>query len=197
MRILIADDDGASRCVLQAVLEKEGHEVVALNNGTSALEALQAWDTPPLAILDWMMPGMDGVDILQEIRKTNAGRHLYMIMLTSKQDKADTVEALKSGANDYISKPFDRGELLARVNVGCRIIGLQSALSDKITELANALEQIKSLRGIIPICAWCKKIRDDAGYWQQVETYLGQHSEAVFSHGMCPDCHAKILKEGH
>ncbi len=195
MRILIADDDGASRCVLQAVLEKEGHEVVALNNGSAALEALQARDSPPLAILDWMMPGMDGVDILQEIRRTPAGCNLYMIMLTSKQDKADIVKALKSGADDYISKPFDRGELLARVSVGCRIIELQSALSDKIIELGNALEQIKSLSGIIPICAWCKKIRDDAGYWQQVDHYIGEHSEAIFSHGMCPDCHAKILNE--
>ena len=115
-------------------------------------------------------------------------RQPYIIILTIKGEKVDIITGLEAGANDYLAKPFDPGELHARVEVGRRMVEMQDTLASKIGELRRALDQIKTLRGIIPICASCKKIRDDNGYWKQVEVYIRDHSEAEFSHGICPEC---------
>jgi len=195
VRILIAEDDLTSRTILAALLAKGGHEVVAACDGAQAWEALQQADAPRLAILDWMMPGMDGIEICQRLRATQAGQQRYLIMLTARSSKRDTAEGLRAGADDYLSKPFDPDELCARVEVGCRILALQDQLAGKVRELQEALAQIKTLRGIVPICASCKKIRDDQGYWNQVEAYVSRHSEARFSHGLCPECSAKLFPE--
>ena len=116
-------------------------------------------------------------------------------MLTSKTEKAEIIAGLDAGANDYLAKPFDPGELRARVGVGQRMVELQDALADKIVELRRALAEIKTLRGIVPICANCKQIRDDQGYWNQVECYVRDHTEAEFSHGMCPECIQKLYPQ--
>jgi CheY-like chemotaxis protein len=199
MRILIAEDDLTSRTVLEAVLKKEGHEVLAAVNGADAWALMQQEDAPSLAILDWMMPEMDGPELVRNVRSQQGERPAYIIMLTTKDDKSDIVAALEAGADDYLTKPFDTGELRARVDVGRRTIALQEALADQAEELRKALDEIKTLSGIIPICATCKKIRDDNGYWNQVEVYIRNHSDASFSHGICPDCMAKfeeqLLKE--
>ncbi len=195
MRILIAEDDLTSRTVLEAVLKKEGHEVVTAANGGEAWALMQRSDAPSLAILDWMMPEMDGPELARRIRGHQSQRHVYIIMLTTKDDKSDIVAALEAGADDYLTKPFDTGELRARVDVGRRTIALQEALADQAEELRKALDEIKTLSGIIPICATCKKIRDDNGYWNQVEVYIRNHSDASFSHGICPDCMAKFEEQ--
>jgi response regulator RpfG family c-di-GMP phosphodiesterase len=98
------------------------------------------------------------------------------------------VAGLDAGANDYLAKPFDPGELLARVEVGRRMIDMQTQLAAKVDELRLALEQVRTLRGIVPICSSCKNVRDDQGYWKQVEIYVRDHTEAEFSHGVCPNC---------
>ena len=195
MRILIAEDDLTSRTVLEAVLKKEGHEVVAAVNGGDAWTLMQQDDAPSLAILDWMMPEMDGPELARNIRSQQGQRPAYIIMLTTKDDKSDIVAALEAGADDYLTKPFDTGELRARVDVGRRTIALQEALADQAEELRKALDEIKTLSGIIPICATCKKVRDDNGYWNQVEVYIRNHSDASFSHGICPDCMAKFEEQ--
>jgi DNA-binding response OmpR family regulator len=192
MRILIAEDDFTSRSVLTAVLGKIGHEVIETVNGDEALDALKDPDAPRLAILDWMMPVMNGPEVVRQVRALHSERPPYLIILTTRDQKSDIINGLDAGANDYLSKPFDPGELRARVEVGRRMIEMQDALASKIHELSQAIEQIKTLRGIIPICANCKKIRNDAGYWQQVEVYVHNHTEADFSHGICPEC-MKIL----
>lgn len=188
MRILIAEDDVTSRTVLAGVLKKEGHEVVTVVNGAEAWEALQQPDAPVLAILDWMMPKMDGPEVVRRVRELPSKRPPYIIILTAKGEKVDVVAGLDAGANDYLSKPFDPGELRARVGVGRRMVEMQDSLAAKIEELWQALDQIKTLRGIVPICAGCKRIRDDQGYWTQVEAYVRDHTEAQFSHGLCPHC---------
>ena len=104
----------------------------------------------------------------------------------SKLEKDNVVIGLESGANDYIRKPFDQEELHARVRVGERVLELQFKLAKRVKELEDPLSQIKTLQGLIPICSYCKKIRDDQNYWQQLESYISQHSQAVFSHGICP-----------
>jgi phosphoserine phosphatase RsbU/P len=192
MRILIAEDDLTSRTVLTAVLKKQGHEVTITVNGAEAWQALQQPDAPTLAILDWMMPEMDGLEVVQRVRALETDRPPYIIMLTAKGEKANIIAGLDAGANDYLTKPFDIGELRARIEVGRRMVEMQEALAAKVQELRQAFDQIKTLRGIVPICANCKKIRDDQGYWNQVEVYVRDHTEAEFSHSICPEC-VKIL----
>jgi sigma-B regulation protein RsbU (phosphoserine phosphatase) len=195
MKILIAEDDLTSRTALTAVLKKQGHEVAATVNGAEAWEAMQKPDAPKLAILDWMMPEMDGPEVVRRVRALQTDRPPYIIMLTTKVDKADIIAGLEAGANDYLAKPFDAGELRARVEVGRRLVDMQDALAAKVEELRQAFDQIKTLRGIVPICANCKNIRDDHGYWNQVEVYVRDHTEAEFSHSICPECVKELYPE--
>jgi DNA-binding response OmpR family regulator len=194
MRILIAEDDAVSRHVLQATLTRWRHEVVVTTDGTQALELLRREDRPSLAILDWMMPGLDGVQVCQELRATPSGDAVYLILLTAKSQKDDIVAGLEAGADDYVLKPFDHAELRARIQVGVRTLALQQALADRVRELEVALAQIEILQGILPICSYCKKVRDDQNYWQQVESYISAHTEARFSHCICPDCYKEIVE---
>lgn len=195
MRILIAEDEFTSRTVLSRVLKKSGHEVVETVNGAEAWEALQKPDAPSFIILDWLMPEMDGVEVVRRVRTLPTNLPPYIILLTTKGDKADIIAGLHAGANDYLSKPFNPGELQARLEVGSRLLELQSNLVTLNRELQQALDHIKTLRGIVPICANCKMIRDDKGYWNQVEVYVREHTEAEFSHGICPACLVKLYPE--
>jgi phosphoserine phosphatase RsbU/P len=188
MRILIAEDDLTYRSMLAAELVKSGHTVQETNDGLEAWEAMLSYDAPRLAIIDWLMPELDGLEVIRRVRAMQSSIPPYMIMLTVKNKKADIISGLHAGADDYLTKPFDVGELQARVEVGRRMLEIQDALAAKVEALHLALEQIKTLRGIVPICANCKKIRDDRGYWNQVEVYLREHTEANFSHGICPQC---------
>lgn len=188
MRILIAEDDKTSCNILKALLTKQGYEVVETLDGAQALHAMLKDGAPSLAILDWLMPQMDGPDVVRRIRAVPSDHPPYIIMLTIKNEKMDIIAGLDAGADDYLAKPYDPGELYARVNVGRRILAMQAAMAEKVHQLQITLEHVKTLRGIIPICANCKKIRDDKGYWNQVEIYIREHSDAEFSHGLCPDC---------
>jgi phosphoserine phosphatase RsbU/P len=195
VKILIAEDDLTSRTVLTAVLKKQGHDVEVTVNGAEAWEAVQQPDAPRLAILDWMMPEMDGPEVVRRVRAQQTDQPPYIIMLTSKGEKADIIAGLDVGADDYLAKPYDPGELRARIRVGQRIIELQAAMADKVHELQKALNEVRTLRGIIPICASCKNVRDDKGYWNKVEAYIRDHSEAKFSHGICPTCMKKLYPQ--
>ena len=195
MRILIAEDDLTSRTALAEVLKKQGYEVIVAVNGAEACSVLSRPEAPSLAILDWLMPEVDGLEVVRRTRARQTERPPYLIMLTARVRKADVIEGLAAGANDYLTKPVDAGELHARIEVGRRMVALQEALATKIKELHQALDQVKTLRGIVPICASCKKIRDDKGYWNQVEVYVRNHTEAEFSHGICPDCMKRLYPE--
>jgi response regulator RpfG family c-di-GMP phosphodiesterase len=115
-------------------------------------------------------------------------------MLTACDSREDLIEGLLAGADDYVAKPFDPRELRARLAVGMRVLGLQQALANRVNELESALAQIKTLQGLLPICSYCKRIRNDKNYWQQIESYVSEHSEAEFSHGICPQCYENIVK---
>jgi len=188
MRILIAEDDPVSRLVLERLLQKWGHDVVVTCDGLAAWQALQRDDAPNIAILDWMMPGMDGPDICQKTRDLARQEPTYLILLTAKQRKEDEVIGLDSGADDFIAKPFDHQELRSRIRVGERMLALQQKLADRVRKLEAALADITLLSGLLPICSYCKKVRDDKDYWQEVETYVTAHSDVHFSHGICPTC---------
>jgi sigma-B regulation protein RsbU (phosphoserine phosphatase) len=192
MKILIAEDDPVSRCFLEVTLVKWEYEVVAACDGNQAWQALQC-DPPSMAILDWMMPGIDGAEVCRRIRAVQTPTPVYIILLTAKTDKKDVVEGLDAGADDYITKPFDRQELRARIGVGLRITGLQKNLADRVVELEAALSRVRHLQGLLPICSYCKKVRDDQNYWQQVDSYIGKHTEVEFSHSICPTCYDRLV----
>jgi response regulator RpfG family c-di-GMP phosphodiesterase len=116
-------------------------------------------------------------------------------MLSTHSEKVDIVAGLDAGANDYVAKPFDHGELRARVEVGRRMVEMRSELAAKIEQLRQAVDQIKTLKGIVPICASCKNIRDDRGFWNRVENYVRDHTEAEFSHAVCPDCMKRLYPQ--
>ena len=194
MRILIAEDDDVSRRVLHLTLTATNHDVIATKNGTEALSALENENAPRLAILDWMMPEIDGVEVCRRVRRASSATPVYIILLTAKSGKADIVKGLEAGANDYITKPFDRLELRARVQVGETVVNLQQNLAARVEELEIALGKVKQLQTILPICSYCKHVRDDQNYWQQVDSYLSEHTDTQFSHGICPDCYESVVK---
>ena len=195
MEILVAEDSRASRALLEALLKKWGYDVLSVCDGDEAWAVLKSEDAPKLAILDWMMPGKDGADLCRDVRQLKVDELIYIILLTARGRKEDITEGLSAGANDYVIKPFDNNELRARIQVGCRVIDLQTALVSRVEELKEALSQIKTLQGIIPICMHCHKIRTDEEAWQKMEAYMEEHSEAQFSHSLCPDCLAEHYGE--
>jgi len=194
MHILIAEDEPTTRLLLERTLSGWGHEVQVCSDGEQAWAALQASAHPPLAILDWMMPGLDGVDVCRHARESPELARLYIIMLTTRDAEEDIVAGLDAGANDYITKPFRRRELAARIGVGQRVVELQSQLAARVVELEEALARVKTLQGLLPICSYCKKIRGDDNYWKQVEGYIEEHADVSFSHGICPDCYTSIVE---
>lgn len=193
MRVLIAEDDEISRTLLETVLSKLGFDVVASSNGKEAVQALKQEGAPSLAVLDLMMPEMDGIEVCQWIRRSANYAETYIILLTARSSKEDIVRGLAAGANDYLTKPFDISELHARIKVGAQVVELQHRLAARVSELEQAIEKVKRLQGLLPICSHCKRIRDDDNYWQAVDHYITQHSEAVFSHSICPDCYDQYM----
>ncbi|HXG89863.1 MAG TPA: response regulator [Vicinamibacterales bacterium] len=192
--VLVADDDAVSRTVVAAMLRKGGYDVRLANDGEQAWTALQEDQPPPLAVIDWMMPGLDGPEICRRLRTFDTPTPTYVILLTSRDASADIVAGLRAGADDYVTKPPNEDELLARVNVGARVVQLQQALADRVLRLEEALSNVKQLQGLLPICSYCKRIRDDKNYWQQVESYISVRSAVQFSHSYCPDCFDHYVK---
>ncbi len=194
MNVLIAEDDAVSRHVLETTLRKWGYEVVVRSDGTEAWKVLCEPFAPRLLVLDWMMPGLDGTEICSRLREREDGSSFYILLLTAKTQKEDIVAGLQAGADDYITKPFHHDELKARVHTGQRIVELQRHLADRIAALEEALREVKHLTGLLPICAYCKRIREGDSYWQAVEKYIAGHSHARFSHAVCPDCYEKVVR---
>jgi phosphoserine phosphatase RsbU/P len=193
MRILIAEDDAVTARILDQLCRSWGYETQLVKDGPASLEAMQADGGPQLALLDWMMPGLDGPEVCRKLREN--GGTSYLILLTAKTHQADIVAGLDAGADDYLVKPFDPAELHARIKAGIRIIGLQARLAAHVKELEEALGNVRHLSGLLPICSYCKAIRDDSDYWHRVEEYMTEHSEVKFSHGICPKCLDHAYKE--
>ncbi|MBI4867260.1 MAG: response regulator transcription factor [Candidatus Wallbacteria bacterium] len=196
MRIVIADDDEEARAMLKAHLEQWQHQVVSCGDGAQAWEALSGPGGPSLAILDWTMPRLEGPDVVRRARAAKLVPEPYLMLLTGRTSKQEVVEALEAGADDYVTKPFTAVELRARVNVGIRMLGLQQTLAARVHELEAALAHNLELQAILPICSYCKKVRNDRNYWEQVENYLLKHSGLRFSHGVCPECFKLYAEPG-
>jgi len=194
MRILVAEDEKVSRLKLEKTLEGWGFEVVSCVDGDEAWKRLCEPDPPRLCLLDWLMPGLEGVELCRKVRATFSTEYFYLILLTAKQGSENIVDGLEAGADDYVTKPFMTSELRSRLDVGRRILSLEATLSRKITQLESALEEIRHLKGLLPICSYCHKIRNDEDYWEQVETYISRHAEVEFSHSICPSCYKEHVQ---
>ena len=195
MRALVADDDRVTAEILSRTLKRWDFDVATVGDGARALAYLRAATVPTLAILDWMMPELDGPEVCRRVRRDLPLANMYLVLLTARESPGDLVMGLDAGADDYITKPFDAEELRARVQVGVRVLALQERLAERVAELQAALVNVKQLHGLLPICSYCKRIRGDDQYWQQVEGYIAAHSDAQFSHGICPTCYAAVSAE--
>ena len=193
MKILLADDDAFYRSFLARLLALE-FEVVSACDGEQAWRILQAPDPPRLAVLDWLMPGLDGLELCRRVRQAPPLVSTYLIIVTTRHNKQDILAGFAAGADDYVAKPFHAEELRARLRAGRRILELQADLGRRVEELQAALGRVRQLQRLLPICSYCKRIRDDRNYWQQLEAYFAEHSDTIFSHGVCPNCYEKYLR---
>jgi DNA-binding response OmpR family regulator len=174
MRILIAEDDAVSATILQVTLENAGHEVIVSVNGAAAWEQFNQ-DPVRVIVSDWMMPELDGLELCKKVRSRPKTEYTYFILLTAIHTGRDNLRmAMDSGVDDFLTKPLDREGVMMRLRVAERII--------------DFTRQIKVLKDLIPICMYCKKVRNDQDYWQGVESYIAQQTGSNFSHGICPTC---------
>ena len=195
MKVLVAEDDSLVLHLLDRLLAAD-YEVVTARDGAQAWEILRQKDGPRLALLDWQMPGMNGDEICRKARLLPE-TPMYLLLLTACKSSADVLAGFDAGADDYVTKPFDADVLRARVAVGRRVLQLQQSLTERVAELQEALLSVRKLEGLLPICAWCKRVRNDHNYWEQLEQYLSEHMGANITHGICPECCAKWRAEGN
>lgn len=195
MRILIAEDDRTTARVLSSLIGSWGYDVAVAETGVAALEAFSGSAPPHMALLDWMLPDLDGPEVCRRVHRLSSARPVYIILLTARTASADIVAGLDAGADEYLTKPFEVAELRARLNAGARVIDLQQRLGDQVRELETALSNVRKLSGLLPICAYCKSIRDDSNYWHRVEEYVSEHAEVRFSHSICPKCLPKVMAD--
>jgi phosphoserine phosphatase RsbU/P len=188
-KILLADDDRVSVIILQKLVSAMGYAPVLVSDGASALRQLVDPNGPKLALIDWMMPELDGLNVCRVLRQQPQNTYRYVILLTARSEKAQVQEGLHAGADDFVTKPYHPGELETRILAGERILQLQESLASKVSELEKALTEVKTLRGLIPICMYCKKIKDDQASWQKMESYIESHTSASFSHSLCENCY--------
>jgi len=175
--VFIIDDNPENIKVLGSLLDEKGYEPVVFLNAKIALESIKT-KKPEIILLDIMMPEMDGYEMCQILKDDASVKEIPVIFLTGMTDTEDLVKGFELGAADYVKKPFEFAELLARIKTHI--------------DFKKAREEIKTLRGFIPICTTCKKIRDDKGYWNILESYIQKHSAAKFSHSTCPECSDKL-----
>jgi DNA-binding response OmpR family regulator len=179
MKIVVVEDDPVCQLILATRLKKLGHEAIVTHDGEEGWRAVIE-DQPRLVITDWMMPKLNGLDLCRKIRALDQEKYTYIIILTALTGKKNFLEGIDAGADDFLNKPVDIDELTARLRVAERILALQT--------------EVKQLEGLLPICAYCKKIRDEQNTWQRIEGYISRRTEATFSHGVCPECHEQHVK---
>ena len=179
MKILTVDDDLVARKILVQALHRLGHEAVEAGHGDEALKAIEQ---EPIRVIvsDWLMPGMDGLELCRRIRQRMNSEYVYFILLTGREADPDNQrEAIEAGVDDFLTKPLDLQEIWMRLRVSERIL--------KFTT------QVRQLEAFLPICSYCKKVRDDQNYWQQIEAYINERTGSEFSHSICPDCYKRVV----
>ncbi|MEN9841625.1 MAG: hypothetical protein RL376_1425 [Verrucomicrobiota bacterium] len=179
MKVLAVEDDPVAAAVLARTLRKLGHEVVIAANGEQALARLV--DEPVRVVVsDWVMPGVDGLELCRRVRARLDADYVYFILLTGLLPSEDNQrEAIEAGVDDFLSKPLQTQEIWMRLRVAERILRFAT--------------QVRQLEEFLPICGYCKKVRDDSNYWQQIESYINTRTGTDFSHSVCPDCYKQVV----
>lgn len=179
VKILAVEDDPVARAVLHQALLRLGHEVIEAKDGAEALRVLEK-DPVRLIVSDWMMPELDGLGLCRALRNRVNADYVYFILLTSQQADVDNQrEAIEAGVDDFLTKPLDVQEIWMRLRVAERILRYAT--------------EVRQLEAFLPICGYCKKIRDDQNYWQQIESYINERTGTDFSHSVCPDCYQRVV----
>ena len=176
---MVIEDDAVARAILRQALLRLGHEVLEANDGEKAWKLLE---TEPVRVIvsDWMMPGLDGLELCQKLRARAKAEYVYFILLTANTaDPANRTMAADAGVDDFLAKPMNFDELWTRLRVAERILRYAT--------------QVRQLEEMLPICSYCKKIRDDKNYWQQMEGYINERTGSEFSHSVCPDCYQRVI----
>jgi CheY-like chemotaxis protein len=192
-KILVVEDEAIVAMDIANTLKKIGHEVTdAVPSGDQAITSVKA-NRPDVIMMDIGLQGaMDGIETAERIRSQFS---IPVIFLTAYIDEKTLERAKVTAPCGYLTKPFEENDLRIAIEVGLYRAKLESEREALIKELQEAIAKIKTLSGLIPICAWCKKIRDDQGYWQTVEQYIKEHSPAEFTHSICPECQKKYFPE--
>jgi PleD family two-component response regulator len=193
--ILIVDDAPGNIEILGEALRPD-YEVLVATSGPEALEVASR-EKPDLMLLDVMMPDMGGYEVIKALKGNHKLRDMPVVFITALDKVDQETQGLELGAVDYITRPFNVGIVKLRVKNHLELKSQRDMLARSNARLQEALAKIKTLRGLIPICAGCKRIRDDQGYWNQLESYISDHSDAEFSHGLCPECIRRLYPEYH
>lgn len=188
MKILIAEDEYTTRLMVQVSLENWGYSVISVVDGQEAMGYLEQPDAPDIAILDWEMPELDGVQVCRRVKELERETPIYVILLTARDSQNDILEGFAAGADDYMTKPFNDNELRARVRVAERMVRIQSSLARTVEELRQALDLVEELQATIPICTGCLKIAGEDGLWHSLDDVLKHRSDARFIQLVCPEC---------
>jgi DNA-binding response OmpR family regulator len=176
------------------IVSRSGWNPLPVETGSAAMALLAEPSGPRVALVDWMMPDLSGIELCQAVRSQEASLAPYLILVTVRSASADVVAGLDAGADDYLVKPIDAGELRARVRVGLRTMDLRDRLVRRAHQLETALAEVRQLRSLLPTCSYCRRIRDDQDGWQSLEEYVSHHTDTKFSHGFCPDCFARYVQ---
>lgn len=192
--VLVVDDRQADRTLLTEILVRQGYEVRSFDSGKLALPSVAA-QPPQLILLDIQMPEMDGFEVFRRLKAREESRDIPIMFISAATEMGERLTGLRLGAVDFVTKPFQRDELLAKVKTHVELSQLRTQLAQQTVDLRDAMAKVKTLSGLIPICASCKKIRDDQGFWNQMERYISEHSDVQFSHGICPDCMRRLYPD--
>ena len=195
IKILIVEDDPDLLFATARIVRSAGYQVLTSSTGSQCMEIVKN-SRPDLILLDVILPDADGQVLCGQLKADSAPNNIFVVLISgSKTDSSEQAEGLDIGADGYIARPITNRELLARVNAMVRILRAERERDRLIVQLKETLAQVKKLSGLLPICAGCKKIRDDKGYWNQIELYLKEHSDAIMSHGICPECAKKYYPD--
>ena len=192
--IVMVDDVHENVRILHHCLKDDGYAFAVAKSAAELFRVIEI-RRPTLILLDVMLPDMDGFSAAEKLRRDPRFAEVPIIFVTARTEQGDRIRGFMSGGVDYVTKPFDGTEVRERVRTH---ISLRLALEEQRrlnAELQAALDRVRTLEGIIPICSKCKKVRDDAGYWTQVERYISEHTKALFSHGLCPNCAGELFPE--
>jgi len=188
VKLLVAEDEYTTRLTVQVILEQWGYRVDSVEDGEAAWKVLQKADGPQIAILDWEMPGIDGVELCNKVKRLDRDIPVYVIMLTGRDAQNDILQGFDAGADDYITKPFDENELRARVRVAERLVTMQEELAISNNELRAVLNHVEMLQSNLPVCTSCLKLEQYDGSWQTLQEYVEQKDDTRFHFTVCPNC---------